>query len=84
MSAKDFFVMFDDDDPILDPEHDKFNLANQLLRKELLEARKEQNVTRDSLAHILEEQDRNIVRVKFELYWEQKKEKRRKKAENEA
>jgi hypothetical protein len=50
----------------------------------LLEAREEQNVTRDSSAQTQEEQDRNIVRVKFESYWEQKEEKRRKKAESKA
>jgi hypothetical protein len=35
---------------ILIPEHDKFNLANQLPREELLEAHEEQNVTGDSSA----------------------------------
>jgi hypothetical protein len=83
-SAEDPFVLSDDDDPVPDPEHDKFNLANQLPRKELLEAREEQNVTGVSSAQTEEEQDRNIVRVKFESYWEQKEEKRRKKAESEA
>jgi hypothetical protein len=33
--------LFDDDDPVHDPEHDKFNLANQLLHEELLEAHEE-------------------------------------------
>jgi hypothetical protein len=50
----------------------------------LLEAREEQNVTGDSSAQTQEEQDRNIMRVKFESYWEQKEAKRRKKAESEA
>jgi hypothetical protein len=40
-SAKDPFLLFDDDDPVHDPEHDKFNLANQLLHEELLEAHEE-------------------------------------------
>jgi hypothetical protein len=65
-SAKDPFLLSDDDDP----EYDKFNLANQLLREELLEAREEQNVIGDSSAQTQEKQDRNIVRVKFESYWE--------------
>jgi hypothetical protein len=77
-------VLSDDDDPVPDPEHDKFNLTNQLSREELLEALEEQNVTGDSSAQTQEEQDQNIVRVKFESYWEQKEEKRRKKAESEA
>jgi hypothetical protein len=83
-SAEDPFLLSDDDDPVPDPEHDKFNLANQLPRKELLEAREEKDFTGDSSAQTQEEQDRNIVRVKFESYWEQKEEKRRKKAESEA
>jgi hypothetical protein len=61
-------VLFDDDDPIPDPEHDKFNLTNQLSREELLQALEEQNVNGDSSAQIQKKQDRNIVRVKFELY----------------
>jgi hypothetical protein len=74
-SAEDPFLLSDDDDPVPDPEHDKFNLANQLPREELLEAREEHNVIGDSSAQTQEEQDRNIVRVKFESYWEQKEEK---------
>ena len=46
----DRFVLFDDDDLVLDLEHDKFNLANQLPCKELLEVHEEQNITGDSLA----------------------------------
>jgi hypothetical protein len=49
-SAEDPFLLSDDDDPVPDPEHDKFNLANQLPCEELLEAREEQNVTGDSSA----------------------------------
>ena len=37
-SAKDSFLLSDDDDPIPDLEHDKFNLTNQLPHEELLEA----------------------------------------------
>ena len=47
-SAEDPFVLSDDDDPIPDLEHDKFNLANQLLRKEFLQALEDQNITGDS------------------------------------
>jgi hypothetical protein len=83
-SAEEPFLLSDDDDPVPDPEHDKFNLANQLPCEELLEALEEQDVTRGSSAQTQEEQDRNMVRVKFESYWEQKEEKRRKKAESEA
>ena len=64
-STKDPFLLSDDDDPIPDLEHDKFNLANQLPCEELLEACEEQNVTGDSSAQIQEEQDQNIVKVKF-------------------
>jgi hypothetical protein len=78
------FLLSDDDDPVPDPEHDKFNLANQLPREELLEALKEQDITGGSSAETQEEHDQNMVRMKFESYWEQKEEKRRKKAENEA
>jgi hypothetical protein len=67
-SAEDPFLLSDDDDPVHDLEHDKFNLANQLPREELLEVREEQNITGDSSAQTHEEQDRNIVRVKFESY----------------
>ena len=83
-SAMDPLVLSDEDDLVPNPEHDKFNLANQVLRKVLLEAREKHNTTRDSSAQAKEEQDRNIVRVKFELYWELKNEKRRKKVESEA
>jgi hypothetical protein len=79
-----FLLSDDDDDPVPDPEYDKFNLANQLPREELLEALEEQDVTGGSSAQTQEEQDRNMVKVKFESYWEQKEEKRRKKAESEA
>jgi hypothetical protein len=82
--AKDPFLLSDDDDPVPDPELDKFNLANQLSCEELLEAREEKNIIGDSSALTQKEQDRNIVRVKFESYWEQKEEKRRKKAKSEA
>jgi hypothetical protein len=83
-SAEDPFVLSDDDDPVPDLEHDKFKLTNQFPHEELLQALDEENVTGDSLARTQEEQDWNIVRVKFESYWEQKEEKRRKKAESEA
>ena len=80
-------MLSDDDDPVPDPEHDKFNLANQVPREVLVEAREKHNsstMTQNSSAQTQEEQDRNIVRVKFESYWQQKEEKRRKKAESEA
>ena len=47
-SAEDPFLLSNDDDPVPNLEHDKFNLANQLSCKELLEAREEQNVIGDS------------------------------------
>jgi hypothetical protein len=53
-SAEDPFLLSDDDDPVLDLEHDKFNLANQLPHEELLEAREEQNITGDSSAQTQE------------------------------
>jgi hypothetical protein len=83
-SAEDPFVLSDDDDPVPDPEHDKFNLANQLPCEELLQALDEENVTGDSSARTQEEQDRDIMRVKFESYWEHKEEKWKEKAESEA
>jgi hypothetical protein len=82
-SAEEPFLLSDDDDPVPDPEHDKFNLANELPREELLAALEEEDVTGGSSAQTQEEQDRNMVRVKFESYWEQKEKKRRKKAESE-
>jgi hypothetical protein len=78
-SVEEPFLLSDDDDPVPDLEHD-----NQLPREELLEALEEQDVTAGSLAQTQEEQDQNMVRMKFESYWEQKEEKRRKKAESEA
>jgi hypothetical protein len=57
MFAEDPFVLSDDDDPVPNPEHDKFNLANQFPRKELLEVLEEQKVTGDSSAQTQEEQD---------------------------
>jgi hypothetical protein len=53
--AKDPFMLSDDDDPVLDPEHDKFNLANQLPREEFLQALEDQNVIGDSSARTREE-----------------------------
>jgi hypothetical protein len=54
-SAEDPFVLSNDDDLVPDPEHDKFNLANQLPREEFLQALEDQNVTGDSSARIQEE-----------------------------
>jgi hypothetical protein len=54
-SAADPFVLSDDDEPVPDPEHDKFNLANQFPREELLQALEEQNVTQDSSGRTQEE-----------------------------
>jgi hypothetical protein len=82
--ASDPIVLSDEDEPIPDPENDKFNLANQIPREEILQAMDEQNITGDASERTKEQQDRDIVRVKFESYWEQKEEKRRKKAEAEA
>ena len=59
-TAADPVVLSDDDDPVPDPEHDKFNLANQVPREVLLEAREKHNsptLTRDSSAQTEEEQD---------------------------
>jgi hypothetical protein len=86
-SREEPVVLSDEDDPVPDPEHDRFNLANQVPREVLLEARERQNsstLTGDSSAQTQEEQDRDIVKVKFESYWQQKEEKRRMKAESEA
>jgi hypothetical protein len=47
-STKDPFVLSNDDDPVPDPEHDKFNLANQFPHEELLQALDEQTIPRDS------------------------------------
>jgi hypothetical protein len=44
----------------------------------------EQNITGDASERTEEQRDRDIIRVKFESYWEQKEEKRRKKAKAEA
>ena len=55
MSAADPVVLSDDDDPIPDPEHDNFNLANQVPREVLLEAREKHNTTRDSSTQTEEE-----------------------------
>ena len=77
-------MLSDGDDPVPDPKHDEFNLANQVPCKVLLEARKKHNAIRESSAQTEEEQDRDIIKVKFESYWEQKKDKQRKKAESEA
>ena len=67
-SAADPVVLSDDDDLVPDPKHNKFNLANQVPCKILLEAREKHNTTRESSTQTKEEQDQNIVRVKFELY----------------
>ena len=83
-SAADPLVLSDEDDPVPDPEHDKFNLANQVPREVLQEAREKHIGTGESSAQTEEELDREVVRVKYESYWEQKNEKRRKKAESEA
>jgi hypothetical protein len=83
-SALDPIVLSDEDEPVLDPENDKFNLANQIPREELLHAMDEQNNAGDAPERTKEQWDRDIVRVKFESYWEQKEEKRRKKVEAEA
>ena len=77
-------MLSDGDDPLLDPEHDKFILANQVPREVLLEACEKHNATGESSAQTEEEQDRDIIKVKFESYWKQKKDKQRKKAESEA
>jgi hypothetical protein len=82
--ALDPILLSDEDEPVPDPENDKFNLANQIPREELLHAMDQQNITGDTSECIEEQQDRDIVRVKFESYWEQKEEKRRKKVEAEA
>jgi hypothetical protein len=83
LSALDPILLFDEDEPVPDPENDKFNLANQIPRKELLQTMDQQNITGDTSERTEEQQDRDIVRVKFESYWEQKEEKCRKKAEAE-
>jgi hypothetical protein len=83
-SALDPIVLSDEDEPVPDPENDKFNLANQIPREELQHAMDEQNNAGDAPERTEKQWDRDIVRVKFESYWEQKEEKRRKKAEAEA
>jgi hypothetical protein len=83
-SASDPILLSDEDKPIPDLENDKFNLANQILREELLQEMDEQNITGDASERTEEQRDRDIIRVKFESYWEQKEEKRRKKAKAEA
>ena len=65
-STVDPLVLSDEDDPVPDPKHDKFNLANQVPYEVLLEAREKHNATGDSSAQIEEQQDQNIVRIKFE------------------
>jgi hypothetical protein len=44
----------------------------------------EQNISGEALERTKEQRDRDIVKVKFESYCEQKEEKRRKKAESKA
>jgi hypothetical protein len=83
-SATDPIMLSDEDDLVPDPENDKFNLANQIPREELQQAIDEQNITGEALEQTEKQQDHDIIRVKFESYWEQKEEKHRKKVESEA
>jgi hypothetical protein len=48
-SATDLIVLSDEDDPVPDPEDDKFNLANQIPREELQQALDAENITDDAL-----------------------------------
>ena len=54
-SAADPLLLSDGDDLLPDLEHDKFNLANQVSCKVLLEAREKHNATRESSAQTEEE-----------------------------
>ena len=71
--AADLLVLSDGDDPVPNLEHVKFNLANQVPLEVLLEARENHNATGESSAQTDEEQDRDIIKVKFESYWERRK-----------
>jgi hypothetical protein len=65
----------DEDDPIADLEHDKFNLANHIPNEEVMQAMEERSNVGDSLSKTEEQRERDFVRRKYESYWEQKEEK---------
>ena len=80
-STSEFIAISDGDDPVPNPEFDKFNLTNQIRDEEVTGTKTIGGGEASSQTE--EQRDREFVRVKYESYWEQKEEKLKQKIEKE-
>jgi hypothetical protein len=64
----DFIELSDGDEPVPNPEHDKFHLANRILNEDMNLAIEEGSDGNEPLGRIEEQLERDFVRVKYESY----------------
>jgi hypothetical protein len=65
-STSDFITLLDGNEPVPDPEVDKFNLANRISNKEVNVAETTRGMETSSQTE--EQQDWKFVRVKYESF----------------